>query len=166
MNKILESPKGGRKQRKTKNLLINPKYQLKYVFWVTFSGFVISVVNSLIFYFYIKENYEILVDLGPTTDEVKAQLYSELYQIIIKLSAFSLTFLVGAAVLGIIFSHRTAGPMYHFMKVFEQIKKGDHKARIRLRPGDDFQDVATAFNQMIEEVQTHDSNSKSNKKAA
>jgi len=140
------------KKRKLKNFLINPKYQFKYIFWISLTGFILIFVNAYVFYSYISENYAILVDLSPMTDEAKAQLYKELYEILIKLGVFSFLFLVCVFFMGIILSHRTAGPLFHFRSVFNKIKDGDLSARIHLRPKDDFRDVAHDFNAMMDSV--------------
>jgi sensor histidine kinase YesM len=141
------------KNRSLKNLLINPVYQMKYVLWVSLTGFSLIISNAVIFYIYIKENYMLLVDLSPMDESAKAQLYHELQEILIKLGLVSFTFLVIAALLGIKLSHATAGPLYHFKRVFNEIKSGKTDARVRLRPGDDFKDVAEAFNEMMDSVQ-------------
>jgi methyl-accepting chemotaxis protein len=140
------------KNRSIKNLLINPAYQLKYVFWVSTAGVTLIVANALIFYHYIRENYSILVELSPMDDAAKAQLYRELNEIIIKLGIFGLVFVLITAFIGIKMSHRTAGPMYHFKRIFGDIKNGKMEARVRLRPDDDFKDVANAFNEMMDTV--------------
>lgn len=141
------------KQRSLKNLLINPAYQLKYVYWVSFMGLILIAVNASVFYFYIKENYAILVDLSPMDDAAKTQLYHELNEIIIKLGLAGTLFVLVSAFIGIIISHRTAGPMYHFKRIFADIKNGKLDARIHLRPNDDFKDVAQSFNEMMDAVQ-------------
>jgi hypothetical protein len=141
-----------RNRRKLKNFLISPKYQLKYVFWLTSSGLILTVVNSSIFYVYIKENYDTLVELLPMTDEVKNQLYSELHHIILILALVSLAFLIIVALLGIVLSHRTAGPMFHFKRVFREIGGGNCNSRVRLRPGDDWHDVMDEFNKMMDTI--------------
>lgn len=133
-----------------RNWLINPSYQLKYVFWITFTGLLLILIYSGLIYRYVHENYSLLVDLSPMTDEAKAQLYRELREIFLKVSGISVFFLMICAVFGIILSHRTAGPMYHFKRVFGQIKDGNRQSRVHLRPKDDFRDVAEAFNSMMD----------------
>jgi len=140
-------------KRNLKNLLINPRYQLRYVFWLTSSGFALVALNGVIAYSFIKENYLTLVDLSPMTDEAKTQLYSELKQLVIALGGLSVLFLVVISIMGIMMSHRTAGPMYHFKRVFEEIKSGNRKQRVRLRTKDEFQDVAKSFNEMMDHLQ-------------
>lgn len=147
-----EPTKTGAHQRSIKNILINPKYQFKYTFWLTASGLLLVLLNALMFYFKIKENYDILVELSPMTDDAKAQLYHELRMVILQLSGTSLVFVALTGLFGIVYSHRTAGPLYHFRRVFEQIKAGNLNARVRLRPNDDFKEVAQAFNDMMDSL--------------
>jgi methyl-accepting chemotaxis protein len=142
--------KSGAQNRSIKNIIINPRYQLRYTFWLTFSGLILVLMNAALFYLKIKENYDILVELSPMTDEAKAQLYAELRNIVLQLSGTSLVFVALTGLFGLIYSHRTAGPLFHFKRVFEQIKNGNRTARIRLRPNDDFKDVAAAFNDMMD----------------
>jgi hypothetical protein len=139
-------------KRNLKNLLINPDYQLRYVFWLTSSGFALVLLNALIAYSYINENYVTLVDLSPMTDEAKVQLYTELRHLIYALTGLSFVFMFVMIILGIFLSHRTAGPLYHFKRVFQEIKAGNLNHRIHLRPKDEFQDVAKDFNEMMDAI--------------
>jgi HAMP domain-containing protein len=137
-------------RRSIKNLIINPGYQFRYIFWLTLSGLSLVAINSLIAYIYIKENYLLLVDLGPMTDEAKAQMYLELRHLMVALASSSLLFILVMGALGLVLSHRTAGPLYHFKRVFDEIRAGRTRQRIHLRPGDEFHDVAKSFNQMMD----------------
>ena len=140
------------RQRKLKNFFINPAYQIRYIFWLTSSGLVLVILNAAIAYSYIKENYLTLVDLSPMTDAARAQMYLELRQLILAISSVSILFLAFIAILGIFLSHRTAGPLYHFKRVFEDIRSGNSNRRVRLRPNDEFQDVARSFNEMMDQL--------------
>lgn len=133
-------------RRRLRSYLLNPKYQIKFIFWLTIPGIFLIAVNALIFYYYTRENYAILVDLSPMTDAARNQLYSELHSIIFKLSAFSLVFLCVVIFLGLLLSHRTVGPLYRMKKVCQAVCADDMVgARIQLRPKDDFKDVAEAL---------------------
>lgn len=149
-----------KKNRRISNFLINPKYQFKYIFWLGLTGISLVLLYSGLFYFYMKENYAILVELSPMEDSAKQQLYRELNQIIMLLAGISFVFLLIVSVLGVIMSHRTAGPLYHFKRIFNQIKDGDMNARVRLRPKDDFQDVAATFNSMVDAIVARQNQSK------
>ena len=91
--------------------------------------------------------------MSPMDEASKVQLYQELNVIIYKLGGVSLSFMLLATLLSIKISHATAGPLYHFKRVFNEIKNGKTDARIRLRPNDDFKDVANTFNEMMDAIQ-------------
>jgi hypothetical protein len=152
INESLENE--GRNRRQIKNFLINPRYQIKYIFWITFSGLSLIAIHSWIVFRYIKENYDLLVELSPMTDEAKALLYTELYQLFYLLGGISFLFLGIVTLLGIYFSFRTAGPLYRLKKGFDEIlsKKDIPKGHIYLRPTDEFQEVAESFNAMLDRV--------------
>lgn len=138
-------------RRQMRNLVMNPKFQIKYVGLIAAVGLFLSFCNMLVFYTYTKENYSILVDLSPMTDEAKMQLYRELREIFLYLGAFSVGFVCVVSLVALYLSHRAAGPLYHFKRVFDEIRLGKTDSRIHLRPNDDFQDVAAAFNKMMDE---------------
>ncbi|MBL6991044.1 MAG: hypothetical protein ISR65_14760 [Bacteriovoracaceae bacterium] len=139
-------------KRKLKNYLINPKYQLKYVFWLSFGGLLLSVLNGLVAYYYIRENYTVLIDLADITNEIKQMLYGELYDIAYKLIGFTACFMVIITAWGILLSHRTAGILYKMKLVFNQIERGDTSVRLHPRKKDDFKDVAKSFNKMMDSI--------------
>jgi methyl-accepting chemotaxis protein len=137
-------------KRKFFNFMINPRFQLKFVLGVTLPGLAVIATYTAVVYSKVQENYQILVELSPMTDEAKTHLYSELNRMLVGLGAGSFVFMCAMAALGVIFSHRTAGPLYHFKRVFKDIAEGKTDTRIRLRPSDDFKDVADAFNEMAD----------------
>lgn len=151
-----QSPKPSIKnyKRSIKNYWLNPRFQGKYIFWVSFTGLALILGNASVFYFYTKENYSLLVDLSPMTEQAKFQLYHELDTIVVYLIGANLIFLLITAVLGLLFSHRVAGPLYHFKRIFKEVKKGNLDARIHLRPKDEFKDVAAEFNEMMDAIKT------------
>ncbi|MEO5971136.1 MAG: methyl-accepting chemotaxis protein [Bdellovibrionia bacterium] len=149
--------KSARAMRKWRNILIDPGYQSRYLFWLSFTSLSLIFLYGGLTYHYISENYSILVDLSPMTDEAKIQLYKELREIIFKISGISFIFLIVTTFLGLIQSHRTAGALFHFRKVFEAIRDGNRERRIRLRPKDEFQAAAKSFNEMMDVLTGSDS---------
>jgi len=139
-------------KRSWKNYLIDPTFQLKYAFWISGTGVMIVGSIAALFYRYIRENYAILVELSPMTDELKIHMWAELDRIMIQLGLISAIFLVCVTLLGIVLSHKAAGAVYQFKKVFRQIADGQTDTRIRLRPGDDFQEAAQEFNRMMDRL--------------
>ncbi len=140
-------------QRKLRNFLIDRDFQFKYIFWLTASGLLLVLLNAAIFYSYVHENYEMFLELTPMSNEARELLTTELREIVIRLVALSVVFIGGIGVVGLVLSHRAAGPMYAFRRVFRQIREGNAQARIQLRPKDHFQQVAAEFNQMMDSIQ-------------
>lgn len=130
-----------KKQRKLKNFLIVPSYQLRYVALLN----VVSIAMLLASYFGLKTLYRdalsTCAEFGVHADDFAPVVFG-----------FGLFFLAFTSLLGIYFSHRTAGPMYRFEKVFRTILAGKTDERVHLRPGDDFKNVAEAFNEMMDHL--------------
>ncbi|MBI4050918.1 MAG: methyl-accepting chemotaxis protein [Elusimicrobia bacterium] len=51
---------------------------------------------------------------------------------------------------GIIYSHRLAGPIYHFKRVIEETLQGKKPETIILRKNDEFKDLAEVLNQLLQ----------------
>ena len=139
--------------RKIANIIIMPSYQIRYIFWLSARGFCLVGINALVVYHYFKENYLSLMELSPMTEAARNQLFNEMHQFLLIMIAVSLGFMALMTLVGLVVSHRTAGPLFHFKRVFEEIRSGETKARIRLRPKDEFKEVAEAFNKMMDTLQ-------------
>lgn len=108
---------------------------------------------GVVFYLHIKENYDTLVTLSPVSDEIKAELYRELNQIVFYLAGVSILFLLSVGLIGLVYSHRVAGPLFKIKRVCKDICDGNTSARIKLRPNDAFRDVAEQLNLLIDILQ-------------
>lgn len=60
----------------------------------------------------------------------------------------SLVFLVGVFLISVLETHRTSGAALKIGRAMEKIRTGRLKTRLRLRRGDNLQDLAVAFNAM------------------
>ena len=139
-------------KRKVSNLLINPKFQKKYVFWMSSTGIILTCINATIIYFFTKENYDFLVEMLEMTEEARGQMYQELYQIIGLLGVSSIVFMIIVSIWGIILSHRVAGPLHKLKMSIDNIKNGETDTRVFFRKNDHFQDFAASFNDMMDEL--------------
>ncbi|MBU1061906.1 MAG: methyl-accepting chemotaxis protein [Candidatus Omnitrophica bacterium] len=55
-------------------------------------------------------------------------------------------------ILGLLFSHKIAGPIFRIEKTLDDIAKGNLALRVRLRRGDELGDLADIINAMIEKL--------------
>src|SRR5262245_38161198 len=129
-------------RRQLRNYLINPKYQLNYTLILVSVAVltVLLVIGTMILS--AKSNYDALTNMAEATALLKAQLRVQLQSTLSLLVIIGSLFIVAIAVFGVIFSHRTAGPLYKYKKVFDEIIAGNKSARIHCRPNDEFLDVA------------------------
>ncbi len=139
-------------QRKLGNLLINPRYQLKYALLIAVVGVIFTVANVFAFREYVRVNYQVLIHHATISEEMEQIYVQELRQFSRSILMVSATFLALLVLWALFITHRSAGPVYHFKRVFEAIGEGEREQRIRLRPHDEFRDVAASFNRMMDKL--------------
>ena len=103
---------------------------------------------SNILFFRDMEQTALSVGLTPDNpyfdflDEQKSSLYS-LY---LGVSAVAFVLMMG---LGILYSHRIAGPLHNLNNKMQRIADGEEPSAVNFRRNDQFQDLAESFNAMI-----------------
>jgi methyl-accepting chemotaxis protein len=145
-----EANENPRTRRRLRNFWLNPQYQARYILWMLTLGMALTLANATFLTRYATQNYEFVLSMLPTNVEIRAVLQQELYRVIRNLVIVSAIFTVAMGLIALMLSHRTAGPLYQFSQVFRDIAGGKRSARIRLRPNDDFRDVADDFNRMMD----------------
>ncbi len=99
-------------------------------------------------------------DYRAVLDEMKDYLrsYAEeqdyrravLTVIMIVLGIGTMLVVIQITLLTIFFSHKIAGPVYRFKKACDDIVNGDYSRRIKLRKGDQMQDLAEKMNESLD----------------
>jgi methyl-accepting chemotaxis protein len=135
--------------RKTKNWLILPSFQIRFSILLSLAALSGIVAFGFATGFLIHENYELLVELSPMDEMTKSLMASEFQTIVVRMIALSIGFTLFFFVMGILLSHRIAGPLYRFQKHFRDAAKSKGLHEVRLRPKDEFQDLAAAHNEMV-----------------
>ncbi len=127
--------------------LVKLGLQLRYLGVILLAMFAVMMVVGWTVYSTIWK--QITIDPNLTMDKLIV-IFREGNQILLQKLVF-LAILVG--ILSIFISHKIAGPVYRFEKSAEIISKGDLSLRIKLRKGDELQDLADAFNKMTESLE-------------
>jgi signal transduction histidine kinase len=70
-------------------------------------------------------------------------------QLVSKLYSTSFILLIVIAGFSIVLTHRIAGPVYNLEKTLERLNQGEDVNLIKLRDGDELQELATKINQVI-----------------
>jgi methyl-accepting chemotaxis protein len=139
-----------KRRRRIRSYLINPRYQLKCIALTAGTGILMVIATVAIFFVFIREHFLLWTSMVPMSGELELRLYTELRQITLAIVLIAFTWIVLICLVSLVLSHRTAGALYRFRRVFEEIRAGRHDSRIRLRPMDDFHEVANSFNSMME----------------
>ncbi len=131
-----------------KRILLGQKLQFKYVGVILVSVLVSCSLIILSFYF---SCWSSLAEKGVTAQTVYA--VSNMLDKANLLMLFELPILLVIAVfIGIVISHKIAGPVYRLQKVARDVSQGNLTASVHLRRDDELKNLSNAFNSVIENM--------------
>ena len=142
-----------KKQRSLKNVLILPGFQARMMFFIFLAGVVCTALNAYLYHSYVVDSYDFILRHSSLSQELIEGRYRDLYVFGLSLGLVTLLIVLLIAVWALFITHRAAGSVYHMKRVIGEIRSGKLDARVHLRPRDEFQDLARAFNQMMDELQ-------------
>ena len=137
-------------QNRRSTYLINPRFQWRFIgFMATLSLLAISLlyVSNLLF-FRNMEHEALSVGLtrdNPYFDFLQEQR-SALSTLYFAVSGMVFVLMMG---LGILYSHRIAGPLHHLEHKMRRIASGEDPSPLQFRRRDQFVELAESFNAMI-----------------
>jgi HAMP domain-containing protein len=163
----------GRKNRKIRNLLIDKAFQLKYTLAVVVISTIISFVLGLFLYQAQqevaranRENSQLVAmddpDIGQAMreemekDDVSIDNKNKkfLFTLIASLGCLVLTL----TILGIVATHKIAGPAYAMRRIMSEIADGRYPFIRALRKGDELRKVAEELKRMADNLRLRDEN--------
>jgi len=128
-------------KRRFANYLINERMQLTLTFRFLILSLLFTIFIGMLMFFVIWPVVRIYIP--PALVSVMLQ------QLISKLYSTSFILLIIIAGFSIVFTHKIAGPVYNLEKTLEKLNQGEDVGLIRLRDGDELQELATKVNQVI-----------------
>ena len=128
-----------------KTIFIKKDLQVKFILFI-----LLSVLFGMILFGY--QFLTFLQDIFKDHPVLLQRVYEEGPKLIYPLVIKSTIFFALLAIVSALLSHRIAGPIYHFERICQEIKKGDKQARVRLREGDSLSDLAEEFNSMLDVI--------------
>lgn len=140
-------------QRSKKSLLIDASFQGRLVSFIVLAGFLCIAINSYLYYSYVVDSYDFILQHTNLPQEVMDERYSDLYGLWVLLSLLNFLIILVIATWALFVTHRAAGTVYHVKRVINEIRSGNTKERVHLREKDEFQDLAKSFNEMLDELQ-------------
>ena len=129
---------------KRRKKLIKPRFQIK----VAASGLGIAIVSVLLLMIMINEAFMDFANKG-WVDAVA--LRGEWMSILLNKLLIALVLLIPMTLaLGIVLTHKIAGPLYRFEMFLNAVMAGEHPEPCRLRKGDELMEFCELLNQVTE----------------
>lgn len=141
-----------KQRRRIKNYWIHPRFQTRYIGTMVINALVSLMIFGFVVYSTYKDNYELILSLVPDPTEIKEKMDISQKLLLFNFFFAGTVFIVTTAVVGLIFSHKTAGPLFQIKSIAKKIHSGDASSRIKLRPGDDFREVAEHLNSAFDKL--------------
>ena len=137
--------------RKPKNYLSEPKFQFRFLRFLLLASLLqVSAIGVLLFHF-LRQNYTYLVMYAGLDKGIQTVLDQELLFLIYAIASIFVLHLIIVLGLGLIFSHRVGGAIYALKRTIRQIHDGEN-VELRLRKGDEFQELVDSFNDMVSQL--------------
>lgn len=128
-----------------KSYWINPRYQLRYCAILVFFGFCFALIAGIYSYTFMKVTIESLIGVRPDIED------RFLIPFILTFIAVSAIFWVLLFIVGLIISHRAAGPVYAFEKFLQDLVEGKTRT-LKLRAGDEFPHLEKLAKELADKI--------------
>lgn len=140
-------------QRKPTNLLLDWGFQGSILLLILATGVLCIGTTGFLTYAYLADSYAFIFKHSSLPQELMTARYSDLYRFLLSMSLLSGAIVLIVAGWTVLVTHRAAGSIFHMKRVIAEIRAGNLSARVRLRQKDEFQDLARALNEMLDELQ-------------
>lgn len=144
MSQPTATPRHSLFQRRT--IFIKKNLQLRYMLLMitcVLCGLAIMALELFATLNELFDTYPVLMQ--PIYDEFVPLVANFFYKIAI--------YVILVVIVSAIVSHKMAGPIYRFEQTCKDIAKGDFSQRVRLRKGDQLQELQEDFNTMMDVVE-------------
>lgn len=154
-------------RRRVRNLLLQPKFQLKYTAMVVGVTVVVAAVLGTFAYTYSRGQTEMLAinqmeSAASRGEDVGPEFMADLQRYSADADRNVLLAIIGGILFmamclgmtGIVVTHRLVGPAYRLKDLLGQVRDGHLHAKGRLRDGDELHDVFEAFQEMTSSLRS------------
>ena len=146
----MTEPNSGRNRRSIRNLMVFPAGQIRIVFAVPVGG----LLCMLVILQALKSALSQRLSDFMASPVHGADGLNELLAAVSGIFNLGIIFLALSSLLvaafGIMLTHRYYGPLIPILRSLRAIRDGDYATRVRLRPGDELQDLARVVNEISE----------------
>lgn len=129
-------------KRKIRNYLISKNLQLRITLKFVVPALFLSVLSGLVVFLIV---WPLLSEFVPDNQIKQFQTIT-----VIGLFLCSIGIICLITALGIVITHRIAGPIYRIEQDLKRLLQGEKIESIHIRDGDEFQEFVDIINQVIE----------------
>lgn len=141
-----------------KIFLINPSYQLSVMFHFLVLFFTVMIVTVFAINWQLEPVIEqIKISQLPASDPLIASMADFIHMINITVIALLGFSFIMFAIMGLIVSHKSAGPIYSLTQHLRKLRDNKKVEPINFRKGDYFQELADEINEFIDFTQKDNS---------
>lgn len=144
----------GRNQRKLRNFLLQPLVQVRLGLYSILLTFVFLGILGFMFYQTVVGFIAALSAVGRDQGEMGQLFYDYAMASGIWIVFVMFLFVLVSLVVSVVYTHRLVGPTVAFRRHIASLRAGDYSARVRLRKGDAFNEVADALNDLAAHLES------------
>ncbi|MFH1222843.1 MAG: HAMP domain-containing protein [Pseudomonadota bacterium] len=138
-------------QKSTRSIfIINRTFQIKYALLLAVMGGLVALLFAAHIFYFCNEYFKIFVPNYASNPSIVSFLHEEHMKIAVYLLLLIMFMMIFLFFLGIVITHKIAGPIMVVKRKMKDIISGDLSARARLRKGDEFRDLADSFNNLAD----------------
>lgn len=137
-------------RRKARNLLLEPRLQLKLPIQLLLLTAFFAVLVSVVLYYGFESLYEFVTMQGVMGEQLADAIRHQSHAIAIVFVSLFVGYVLLTIGLAVLYLHKLVGPTVAFRRHIEALKNGDFSARIKLRKNDAFPELATDLNELAE----------------
>ena len=135
-------------ERKLRNFLLQPLLQIRLGLYAIALALAFCLTLGWMFYSNFHRFYELVLELTDLRDDVEALLQTQMRGAMLWFGLALLIYFLGTVILSVFFTHKLVGPTYAFRRQIRELQSGNYGARVVLRKGDAFHEVAEELNQL------------------
>jgi nitrogen fixation/metabolism regulation signal transduction histidine kinase len=140
-------------RRSVKNVFVRPREQFRLAIYFVAAACLGIGMFTLIQYYLMRRLVVELALAYKIEAEIVGYIQNAMFSGLLFCLILCASCIFFAIFFGVRLSHRIYGPLVPMLRHVESLQKGDYSARIKLRSGDEFQDLQTALNTLTEELQ-------------
>ncbi len=133
-------------------VVCDPRFQYRYLVLPVVVTLTTSVCLLVLFLYMAGGFGDLLIESPELAGEMAERISNVRLQCTVAVGAILTLHVVIVVLLGLLISHRIAGPVYRVRKSMEEVARGNVNIRVKLRDGDKFTGLADAFNKMMDSL--------------